>query len=270
MTIIFSLIVIIAAIHIFSALTLDRIIVYSEIEFASPKITQELGGFVAAFISDTHAIKKAKLEEIVARINRRGADILLLGGDFPDGGAAWQNMAILGRAQVKNGIYGVEGNHDDFMNLFAAMRANGITPQANEGREIRPGLFLAGLEDYWRGEPDTVKAVADAKPGDFVLLIAHNPDLAMTQDTSRVDMMLCGHTHGGLITFFGLWAPYLSRPGITYYGQKFRRGWVKAPHNTMVYVSRGTGPIKIAPRIFARPEVVFLTLKSAPQTGVKP
>lgn len=270
MTIIFSLIAIIAAIHIFSALTLDRIIVYSKIEYVSPKITPELDNFVAAFVSDTHAIKKARLEKVVEQINRSGADLLLLGGDFPDGLATWWNMEVLSQTQAKDGIYGVEGNHDDFTNLFAAMRAYGITPLANEGLEIRPGLFLAGLEDYWRGSPNVPKAIANAKPGDFVLLAAHNPDLAMTQDTTGVDVMLCGHSHGGLITFFGLWAPYLSLPGITYYGQKFRQGWVKAPHSTMVYVSRGTGPIKIAPRVFSRPEVVFLTLKAAPQAGVKP
>lgn len=251
-------------IHVISALTLDRMIAYTEVSFSSPEIRPELDGYVVAFITDTHALSKAKLETVVTRLNERQIDLLLLGGDFPsEGDAPWRSMAVLAHTQTRDGIFGVDGNHDKSWELFPAMEAHGIRPLDNTGLYLRPGFYLAGVADLWRREPDVVKAVQNANPKDFVLLVSHNPDVSMRQDTSKVDLMLSGHTHGGQITLFGLWAPRLwPMPGITDYGHKFKSGWATAQHGTKVYVSRGTGPLETAPRIFARPQVIFITLKS--------
>lgn len=256
-------IMLIVGIHIASALTLDRVIHYTEICYRSAKIGPELDGYVLAFITDTHALPKAELEKVVDRLNARDIDLLLLGGDFPAAsGAPMRSMTVLGRTQTRDGIFGVDGNHDNFMELFAAMAANGIHPLDNAGLHIRPGFYLAGVADLWRRRPDVARAIQNAAPEDFILLLSHNPDAAMLQDNSRVDVMLSGHTHGGQITFFGLWAPRLwPMPGITAYGHKFKSGWAITPNNTAVFVSRGAGPLETAPRVFARPQVVFITLK---------
>lgn len=252
------------AIHVISALTLDRMLAYTEVSFSSPEIRPELDGYVMAFITDTHALPKAGLEAVVARLNERQIDLLLLGGDFPaQDGAPWRAMSVLARTQTRDGVFGVDGNHDNFQDLFAAMEAHGIRPLDNAGLYLRPGFYLAGVADLWRRQPDTGKAVQNADAKDFVLLVSHNPDVSMLQDTAKVDLMLSGHTHGGHITLFGLWAPDLwPIRDITSYGHKFKSGWATAQHGTKVYVSRGVGPLETAPRIFARPQVVFITLKS--------
>ena len=257
-------ILLIIAIHVLSALTLDRKIAYTEISFASPDIPQELNGYVVAFITDTHALPKAELEKVVERMNARQIDLLLLGGDFPSkDNAPWRSMEVLEQTRTTDGIFGVDGNHDNWWELFAAMQAHGIRPLNNAGLYLRPGFYLAGVADLWRRQPEVVKAVQNADMQDFVLLVSHNPDVAMQQDTTKVDLMLSGHTHGGQITFFGLWAPRLwPMPGITAYGHKFKAGWVKAPYDTTVFVSRGAGPLETAPRVFARPQIIFITLTS--------
>jgi hypothetical protein len=154
----------------------------------------------------------------------------------------------------------VDGNHDNYRRLFAAMEYYGMQPLPNTGVPIRDGFYLAGVEDYSKRRPDIGKAVAGALPGDFVLLLSHHPDVTMVQDTSAVDLVLCGHTHGGHITFFGLWAPALMPFNrITRYGQRFMGGWSESLDGVPVYVSRGAGSFARVPRVFARPEVVLVT-----------
>ena len=254
--------IIILTIHIVHAATLDRIINYMEISFSSPNLPPEMSGYRIAFITDPHTISEGRLQGVVDELNERDLDLLLLGGDFSwDMAHMQRTVEILAQTQTTNGIFGVEGNHDDHIYLFAAMRANGMTPLSNSGLHIREGFFLAGVEDLWNRNPNIALALEGAQPGDFVLLLSHNPDVSMRQDTTAVDIILSGHTHGGQITFFGIWAPYFTvMRYFTPYGQRFRAGWAGSRDGTPVFVSRGIG--EYLPRVFARPDVVLLTLYS--------
>ncbi|MCL2377368.1 MAG: metallophosphoesterase [Defluviitaleaceae bacterium] len=249
----------IALIHAIHAATLDRSIEYKEIPFRSKKIPAEMNGYRIAFVTDTHSISEARLQGVVDVLNTKQIDLLLLGGDFASTMAKMQkSIELLSQVVTIDGIFGVEGNHDNYQQLFAAMRAHNITPLSNSGTCIRKGLYLAGVEDLRRRNPNVAKAIAGACADDFVVLISHNPDVAMdaSQNTTGVDLILSGHTHGGHITFFGQWAPAL--PLVTDYGNKFAGGWAKSRDNTPVFVSRGVGGH--FPRVFARPQVVLVTL----------
>jgi len=255
----------IISLHMVSALTLDKVIEYKSVTYYSKKIAQSLDGYTIAFITDIHALPAGNLQEVAEKLNGYHPDLLLLGGDFPSqNGAPERSMEILSAVHTADGIYGVEGNHDDYRTLFAAMEKSGITPLSNNGAHIRNGLYLCGVEDLWNRYPDIAKASAGAEQNDFVLLLAHNPDVTMMQETTGVDLILSGHTHGGQFTFFGLWAPALTLThAITDYGQRFMSGWAKSKDGADVFVSNGTGTFSGVPRGFARPQVILLTLKSA-------
>lgn len=75
--------------------------------------------------------------------------------------------------------------------------------------------------------------------------------------TNKLDLILCGHTHKGQITFFGLYAPILPSK----YGQKYRYGLMEK-NNAKIYITSGIGTITPPIRFFARPEIVLITLKS--------
>ena len=257
--------IVILLIHVVSAVTLDRQIEYKRVSFHAEKVPAEMNGYKIAFIADTHAIAARELEKAVTEINRWQPDLLILGGDFPSSdGAPERTMEILSMVETTDGIYGVEGNHDYYTELFAAMEQYGIKPFSNSGVHVREHFYAAGLEDLWNRDPDVKKAIKEALTDDFVLLIAHNPDVTMVQDTASVDLILSGHTHGGQITFFGLWAPALTgRKNITEYGRRFMSGWAESRDGTPVYVSNGTGTFKNIPRVFARPQVILLTLYHA-------
>jgi len=259
-------------VHIVHARTLDRIIEYKEELFRSPDVPLEMDGYRLAFIADTHCMPPAQLQMVVEELNNRQVDLLLLGGDYSsDEDASFETMAILSKVKTTDGVFGVEGNHDTHETLFRAMEEYSITPLSNCGQCLREHFYLAGVEDLWNRQPNIADAISGATPQDFVILISHNPDTAMLQDTRGVDLILSGHTHGGQSTLFGMWAPSLvvnfsmSSRAITNYNQRFRSGWALSRDGVSVYVSNGAGQDR--PRIFARPQVTLITLKKADSPG---
>jgi len=221
-----------------------------------------MDGYKIAFITDTHSIALDDLEKAVSELNRRQPDLLLLGGDYhPSYEDLKCSLEVLSGAVTTDGIYGVEGNHDSYAALFSAMEQNSIHPLSNSGARIRDRFYLAGVADFWNRAADVEGAVEEAKADDFVILVAHNPDITMKQNTKSIDLALSGHTHGGHITVFGIWAPMLTfHKIITDYGQRFMSGWSESRDGVPVYVSNGTGKYTDVPRIFARPQIIMLTL----------
>lgn len=247
-------------IHIVNGLTYGRNIEYKVVEYSSKKLPKALDGYKIAFVTDTHDVSEKDLKKIVEQINQEDADLLLLGGDYAPGEKAVKTIEILARSKTKDGIFGIEGNHDYFEMTFAAMRNEGIIPLENEGIKLRDGLFLGGVEDLWNRNPDLQKATKGAATDDFILILSHNPDVAMQQEEVTFDLMLSGHTHAGQVTFFGVFAPAMF--DISSYGQRFMKGFCKGAAKRDVFVSRGVGSGGNIPRIFARPQLVILSLKS--------
>jgi predicted MPP superfamily phosphohydrolase len=252
----------IPVIHIVHGFTLDRTVRFVEIDFHSENWPPQLSGYRIAFMSDMHTITHESMRNIIAELNQRNIDLLLLGGDFSMRDNHYQGtLREIAQAVTTDGIFGVEGNHDDYARLFRAKEAHGITPLDNSGIHIRDGFFLAGVHDLWNREPNTQAAIYGAGAGDFVLLIAHNPDVAMVQPTAGIDLILAGHTHGGQITFFGV-PLYLLRGSITDYGMRFGYGFAYSADGVPVFTSSGVGDYYNVPRIFARPEVVIFNITS--------
>jgi predicted MPP superfamily phosphohydrolase len=114
------------------------------------------------------------------------------------------------------------------------------------------------VSDLAQGDPQSAPALAGTGATDLVLLASHQPDFAEELQPGTVDLVLSGHTHGGQLTFFGLWAPRVNSD----YGQKYRTGQVVTGVTTVI-VSNGVGSIFPPFRFFARPQIVVITLKRA-------
>jgi len=263
----FVLGLVIGLIHIAHMLTLDRIIEYREVTFRSERWPAALDGYRIGFVTDTHSLPEETLQSIVDELNARQLNLLLLGGDFSTFASNFQEyyretLGFLAQVYTMDGIFGVDGNHDNASRLFAAMEYYGMTPLDNAGLHIRPGFYLAGVQDHWSRNPCINTAIADANIGDFVLLVSHNPDVSMQQDTIGVDLIVSGHTHGGQITFFGIWAPYFTmRDNITAYGQRFVSGPSQSRDDVPVFISNGTTvDFDGLPRVFARPQIIIFTM----------
>lgn len=192
------------------------------------------------------------MKKVVREINSINPDLVVLGGDYPD---AYNNKsdAIYNYLKMITGVkIAVLGNHDykykrrdhnvEFLESFA-------TVLINKSFEYE-GIFFYGLDDY-KGSPNLKPTLDKNKVN---LVISHRPDAFIDMETD-FDLMLSGHTHGGMITLFGKYAP-LSHNG---YGQKLVSGFVQEG-NRKIYVSRGVGGnvFGIPMRFFSKPEIVLI------------
>jgi predicted MPP superfamily phosphohydrolase len=238
-----------------------------EFVIASPDVPPAFDGFRIAFISDIHHgpyLSRERVAALVAQVNSIAPDLVLMGGDYIHQGGNYIDSCFdeLGKLKASAGVCGVLGNHDHWdgaRQAWAAMRKNGIGILDNAGFWLRRGqdkIRIGGVGDLWTDRQVLATAIGAAADKDFVILVSHNPDYAESLHTKKIDLMLSGHTHGGQVTLFGLFAPIL--PTIT--GQKYRSGEVDVP-DMKVIVSNGTGTITPPVRFFAPAEIVVVRLK---------
>jgi len=93
----------------------------------------------------------------------------------------------------------------------------------------------------------------------FKLLLSHRPEKFNIYSSLNIDLALTGHAHGGQIRLpivGGLFAPM---QGIF---PKYTKGLYKEKDSYMI-VNRGLGNSLFPQRIFNRPEIVVITLKSS-------
>ena len=126
-------------------------------------------------------------------------------------------------------------------------------------------LCVAGVDDLIEGtvRPDlALRGVGHETPR---ILLAHNPDTAEIpgiagkySPAERVDLMICGHTHGGQVRFPIIGAPVT----LSEYGQKYVHGLVQGP-GCPVIISAGVGMSVFPVRFGVPPEIVEITLTKA-------
>lgn len=248
-----------------------------EYTFAHQDVPTAFDGVRIAFVSDIHRspfFSQERVRHLVERVNSLEPDLILLGGDYVylDTDYAASCFAELENLRAPLGCYAILGNHDygkyteghhGPLETIEAINAAGITLLRDKAVWVeRAGtrIRIGGVSDYEVDRPSVVEILQGTGPHDLVILAAHEPDYAEELPEGAVDLMLAGHTHGGQVTFFGLWAPYVPSA----YGQKYRTGLVKTG-STSVIVSNGIGTSTIPPiRLFARPQIVIVTLKHTP------
>jgi hypothetical protein len=101
------------------------------------------------------------------------------------------------------------GNHDHWTDaalITDLFRAEGITVLINEGMHFEKdgaSFWLAGVDDTMVGLEDLSLALAGARRDEMKLLLAHNPIVLRRAARASVDLVLCGHTHGGQVAIRG-------------------------------------------------------------------
>ena len=224
-------------------------------------------GVRIAHLTDLHVGRLISLDHVrkaVDLANAAGPDLVVLTGDFVSRRRAINDALTdaLKALRAPLGAFAVLGNHDHWTDAAAVVKsitAAGVRMLDN-GRTVltRGGdpLVLAGVGDLWEGAPDLGAALAGAPAEAPRVLLCHNPDYAdrMPADP-RVDLMLCGHTHGGQVK-----VPFGGRPQLPIRNLKYAAGFVPGPHCPM-YVSVGLGMVGIPVRFNCRPELPVITLR---------
>jgi predicted MPP superfamily phosphohydrolase len=237
-----------------------------------PNLPASFDGYRIAFLTDTHVasfMRRGFYRECVAQVMRFDPDLVLLGGDF----VTWERhiplMAevLLTDLSAHDGVWAVLGNHDYWANadgVVAAMTARGVRFIVNRSVAIRRGgdaISLVGIDEIYRGAPDVDTAFARVDHGSPCLGLSHHPDIVDILEDRRVDLLVCGHTHGGQIRlpFFGSIVVPSKHEG------RYASGFTRV-RNVLMYVSRGLGSIPPL-RILCKPEVATFTLRRSPHAG---
>lgn len=215
-----------------------------------------------AVLSDLHihrSINPQKIKAIVEETNRQNPDVILLAGDIIDDDVkrVADITALLKELKAKKGIYFVTGNHEfyaGYKETVIELQQAGFTLLENNGIEISPDFYVAGVPDLFSGRSygkiiDLEKTFAGSKDGQFRLLVSHTP--ADFKAENNFDLEISGHTHGGQIFPFHLFALLHNR---------YLAGLYEMGNGARIYVSRGSGQWGPQMRFLAPSEITILNL----------
>ncbi|MGI6152167.1 MAG: metallophosphoesterase [Christensenellales bacterium] len=222
-----------------------------------------LAGLKIAFVSDLHCQGEPSLFRIgsaLSRLEREKPHLLILGGDYADAPDwAKKALALASAFDAPLGVFAVRGNHDYYYHLNKVLSDLPIRLLDNEGALVQYGegtLLLAGLADYVRDTPNAESALKNSDQAHMTVLICHNPRAVREGAGQHADFALCGHTHGGQVTIFGLYSPLADRPLPAYKPQWLNHGGVPTLY------SNGLGTTFLPIRFLAPPQIHIIETKA--------
>lgn len=225
-----------------------------------PRLPSSFDGFTVLHISDLHLDSRPdfpqRLTEVVAPLEY---DLCVLTGDYRfhthgDPRPALSGLSIL-RQALKGTAYAVLGNHDssemipDMIAMGYHLLYNTAVPVQRSGERV----YIVGVDDPHFFQTDDLEMALSSVPEGLVrVLLAHSPEIYQLAEAADVDLLLCGHTHGGQMALPGGRALYANarcprriNSGNWQYGSL--RG----------YTSVGAGSSVLDVRFNCRPEVTL-------------
>jgi predicted MPP superfamily phosphohydrolase len=149
---------------------------------------------------------------------------------------------------------------NDADRLTAALTQWGMTILHNRSRRLAEpvrdlDIYLAGVDDVLEGRPRLGDSIQDIPAGAPLILLSHNPDIIVSPQLPRVDLVLSGHTHGGQIKvpFWGPAHTQVEHVPRCHVSGFFRQG------RTQVYITRGLGE-GIPLRFRAGPQITLIEI----------
>lgn len=245
----------------------------SRYEVKSQKLPESFDGFKIVQLSDLHGAEFGEDGmELVEKVKELEPDIIALTGDFvTDEGDLAAVKKLAGRLTELCPVYFVSGNHEFGSGLAIKVRnileRAGVKYLSNEYLTISRGedeILLGGVEDPLAYadmlSPDELaQKMNDAAPDAFKILLGHRNYWMTEYPELPVDLIFCGHAHGGLIRIPGVGGLIGTDRRLF---PDFDAGQFNNGRYTLI-VSRGLGNSVPIPRVFNRPEIVCVELSSA-------
>jgi uncharacterized protein len=254
-------------------------IVTSEYTIKSDKVPQNFNGYKIVQLSDLHSKSFGNGQsELVNKVKKSQADLVLFTGDLIDSKRYDEKSSLILMKKLVEvaPVYYITGNHEWWSGKLNALEDQlkdiGVQVMRNTSKEItieNDKIQIIGIDDPAIGkemegvrtkiEENIVKSIEKIKEeDDFQVLLSHRPEQLSLYSEYGFDVVFSGHAHGGQfrIPFLGgLIAP---DQGIF---PKYTSGKYQLDHTTMI-VNRGLGNSIIPIRVFNRPEIVVVTLKT--------
>lgn len=245
----------------------------SRYEVKSQKLPESFDGFKIVQLSDLHGAEFGEDGmELVEKVKELEPDMIALTGDFvTDEGDLAAVEKLAARLVKLCPVYFISGNHEFGSGLAVKVRnileRAGVKYLSNEYLTIsrgEDGILLGGVEDPLAYadmlSPDELaQKMNDAAPDAFKILLGHRNYWMTEYPELPVDLIFCGHAHGGLIRIPGV-------GGLIGTDRRLFPDFDAGEYNNGRYtliVSRGLGNSVSIPRIFNRPEIVCVELTRA-------
>ena len=245
----------------------------SRYEVKSQKLPESFDGFKIVQLSDLHGAEFGEDGmELVDKVGSLEPDMIALTGDFvTDEGDLAAVKKLVGRLTELCPVYFVSGNHEFGSGLAIKVRnileRAGVKYLSNEYLTISRGddeILLGGVEDPLAYadmlSPDELaQKMNDAAPDAFKILLGHRNYWMTEYPELPVDLIFCGHAHGGQIRLprgRGLIAP---NQGLF---PRYTAGLHRTGRTQMV-ISRGLGNRLLPIRVNNRPELICIRLLAA-------
>ena len=260
-TILTILLFIILLFLIYSILIEPKIININEINIKTNEISENFHGIKILHFSDLHygtSINKNNLNKIINKINATKPDIVIFTGDLIDKSykASKSDIKFLTKSLKKInsnlGKYGVIGEDDfynkDFNNImydsdFIVLKNNYDTVYNKDNNPI----LIYGLDNITYGDPNMEK-INEVNNIPFKILLMHETDYINKIDLNDIDLILSGHTLGGIIKVFNK-PLFLKDNSKIYYEFHYKID------NTDMFISNGLGTNKIPIRFMNTPSM---------------
>ncbi len=247
-------------------------------EAQCPGLPEDFCGFKVAIVSDLHGSLFGKDQaDLLDAVHSFEPDMVAIPGDLLDereGTLAPALSLLKGLRSLP--VYYVCGNHEvgsgNLPAIERQLEAAGVRVLRNEGVKVVRGdseIAVLGLDDplsFAEGpgrqrelsQTALSQIVGNFEESTFKILLSHRPELMDVYAFCNVNLVLCGHAHGGLVQIPGIGGLYSPGQGLF---PRFTSG-VHSQDNTRMVVSRGlgnSGPFQL--RVFNRPEIVLVTLR---------
>jgi predicted MPP superfamily phosphohydrolase len=222
-------------------------------------------GFKVGLIADFHMNSPAerdRAQKAVAMTVAEKPDLIVIAGDFVNKSdrKTLDNIPVALQPISDGSIpcVAVMGNHDYWCQhpalIVETVNRCKVKMLKNEMFELQ-GVSVAGLDDAFEGL-ESYEFFPENRVSCSCLAVLHEPDYVVDMPT-HVSLQVSGHTHGGQICLpFGV---PLHTP---VKGRNYVSGFFPDA-NVPLYVTRGVGTSGVNYRLFCRPEVSILTLRSA-------
>ena len=249
-----------------------------EYNFTSSRLGTGWDGARIVHLSDLHGKEfGADNTRLLAAVREAAPELIVITGDIADAQSGLDAIPALleGLAGIAPTYY-ISGNHEWGAGFIGELRqmlkAANVTYLRNEAVTLqRSGdtIVLAGIEDPngYADQKTPAQVAADiyARYGDpFWLLLAHrNNHFPGEYCLLGADLTLCGHGHGGIWRL-----PFTD--GLISTTMELFPSYTNGLYTcdcgscsgSAVFVHRGLGNSPRIPRLFNRPEVAVLTLKT--------
>lgn len=247
------------------------------VDFAIPV---DFDGVTIAHISDLHNTEFGQQQErLLQKLVEAAPDLIAITGDLLD--SYHPNITVA--MEFINGaiaiapVYYVTGNHESrlpelYAQLREQMESAGVVVLDNKAVTLEYGssiIRVLGVDDptfsaesdQYEDNEQVISAQLDVLLDDqsaYTILLSHRPELFDVYHEAGIDLVLCGHAHGGQVRLPFIGALFAPNQGFfpEYTAGLYRQG------DTQMVVSRGLGNSSFPIRINNPPELVVITLQA--------